>query len=857
MARYQLPDGRIVEDAPGGGYNVVSGPPQGLGGGQRLSGPDPRKAAAEERAQAAADRAANADARQAAAAERAARNEERALTKADKEAADPKTSESEKTAAFLATRLAGALQDIKRVGAPQADQKPSMLSGLAGMFGGTARNLANNEDRQRIEAAQEDAIDSALTLGTGAAYSKEQLVGYRQGLFPQIGDKPATIADKTRRFERMISAARLKAGAAAPLIDKAIGEYNAPAKQDAAAPVADVDKSTVLQAAPGNDQRAIATGATRSEPDDATSSALDKMIREGRSSTYINAYLKGNGSDPVSAASVAAAQAYLKTPAGKAFTGSMGSATRTVPQSLMDRASVSPLASLVTGAAGAATGGFNDEIKGALQTAALGGNLSDNIANANAEKQGLAALNPKSNLLGNVVGGIGAQVSVGALASKFPALAAAAAKAPALLRNIGASPLVRDVAQGAVYGAGENNDNRTLGALIGGGAAGAGGSILRQATGAAGAVFSGVKADASRRLAAQGIPLTGGQIMRDRGGVLGSTIGGIEDGLTSVPGVGELISERRNDGLRAMNQAVFDKAGKPIGYQASGVGAEGLDALNAAKGDAYSNSLGNMNLRVDPQLGTELAPAAVAGTNLPGSLKDQFEATMRKVAGFIDPTTGMIPGRAVQAIKQTIRAEKAASQGAPGGQFLVDALRPADDAFMGLAARQAPDAFSGYQAADATHGMSKVLEKAVNSASGKSGDPGVFGGAQLANGLKGSKVTGATHDELDQLARDAVRVLPSQLGDSGSAKRLMLGLGSTGALGAGGVAAPAAIGPGAALGGLAAILNSKIGQQVVQGALIGDRGAALTQFGNGIKSLSPYAGMLGSNTAAPWLLQSQ
>jgi hypothetical protein len=57
-----------------------------------------------------------------------------------------------------------------------------------------------------------------LTLGTGAAYTKEQLKGYRESYFPQIGDSPQVIKDKEARLLNVIDAAKMAAGRAAQLV---------------------------------------------------------------------------------------------------------------------------------------------------------------------------------------------------------------------------------------------------------------------------------------------------------------------------------------------------------------------------------------------------------------------------------------------------------------------------------------------------------------------------------------------------------------------------------------------------------------------------------------------------------------
>jgi hypothetical protein len=126
------------------------------------------------------------------------------------------TTEAERTAAFLATRLAKGMQQLRALDKDAPGFFEAASSGT--MLG----NYLTDENRQRVVAAQREILDSALTLGTGAAYTAEQIESYRKAYFPQPGDKPGTIADKMDRLQTALGAARIKAGAAASQIDLAI-----------------------------------------------------------------------------------------------------------------------------------------------------------------------------------------------------------------------------------------------------------------------------------------------------------------------------------------------------------------------------------------------------------------------------------------------------------------------------------------------------------------------------------------------------------------------------------------------------------------------------------------------------------
>lgn len=142
-------------------------------------------------------------------------------SKPAKAAGGGNATEGERKAATLLARMDGSLKQLESVLEKNPNAaKPGMLAeGLRAMpiFGGdTPANIVTPEARQRVEAAQLDILDAALTLGTGAAYTKEQLQGYRKSYFPQIGDDANTVKDKQDRLNNVLQAARIAAGRAAP-----------------------------------------------------------------------------------------------------------------------------------------------------------------------------------------------------------------------------------------------------------------------------------------------------------------------------------------------------------------------------------------------------------------------------------------------------------------------------------------------------------------------------------------------------------------------------------------------------------------------------------------------------------------
>lgn len=138
-------------------------------------------------------------------------------------ASGAQTSEGERKAATLLGRLRFSQDQLKAATTESPDAaSPPALGSIAGSINPVLGNLATPEARQRVEAAQLDILDAALTLGTGAAYTKEQLEGYRKSYFPQYGDKQKTKEDKQARLNNIIKQAEIAAGRALKLSPSAI-----------------------------------------------------------------------------------------------------------------------------------------------------------------------------------------------------------------------------------------------------------------------------------------------------------------------------------------------------------------------------------------------------------------------------------------------------------------------------------------------------------------------------------------------------------------------------------------------------------------------------------------------------------
>ena len=175
-----------------------------------------------------------------------------------------KTTEDMNKSAGYALRMERALEDIAAAEKLDPDaNRPGVGVALLDMLPTALGNAGKSAERQNVEAAQLDALDAALTLNTGAAYTKEQLQSLRKAYFPQVYDKPPAIEGKKRRLEGLIKTARLRARGAYPQTHG--GELGA-AKPPGAAQVAQVRSAADYTALPSGTVYTDPNGVQRRKP---------------------------------------------------------------------------------------------------------------------------------------------------------------------------------------------------------------------------------------------------------------------------------------------------------------------------------------------------------------------------------------------------------------------------------------------------------------------------------------------------------------------------------------------------------------------------------------------------------------
>lgn len=433
-------------------------------------------------------------------------------------------------------------------------------------------------------------------------------------------------------------------------------------------------------------------------------------------------------------------------------------------------------------------------------------------------------LNPISSAIGQVGGAIAgtgglAKLGTRAIEGASPSLAArvlGGGKGAQFARNA-----LGDTAYGAVYG------GVTEGEPLSGAAAAAVGSGLGQLGGSAlGKVIGGMDVGAAQKaLQARGVPLTTGQL-------LGGMTKGIEDRLTGIPLIGDMVNARRLEGLRAFDKAAMQEAVDPIGGKASEIGNDGIQALYDQTSKSYDNATAGVNVPIDPQFSADIAAVRGGGGNLPPDYAARLDQALSNRLDPITQGTAITGDQYQQAFRGLKGYRNSAAQAAPGfeGDYR-DALTKALDALTGQMQRGGGDqVVQGLRNSDAAYRGVKTIEKAAKKAVNgtTSGEIQVFTPAQLNTAATQTADKFGGPRPFADLGDAGQRVLPSKIPDSGTAGRLatfalpaVLGGSSVGVGAVAGGADGAQTGGLTSLGIAAALLagGTKTGQKAIQKAL--------------------------------------
>lgn len=300
-----------------------------------------------------------------------------------------------------------------------------------------------------------------------------------------------------------------------------------------------------------------------------------------------------------------------------------------------------------------------------------------------------------------------------------------------------------------------------LGAATGG-VLGAGGEVAAR-------VVAPAIAPAARRLLDAGVRLTPGQM-------LGGIAKGAEGRLTSIiPTTSGAIRRSIEDFNRVAYDKVLSRIGKA--YEGKTVGYDGIDAVEKELSKEYNRILPNINFRADDQFVADLSNLREMASEMPIDENRQFEAILKNRIlkrmgreGVMDGQTFKAAESELSQISRGLRRSEVEGQRQLGSAVdeLNGTLREAIE-------RQNPDSSEALRRAN---GAWAAFVRIRDAAANRVKSLGVFTPSDLLTASKraGGRRVFARGDALMQdLARDAEEVLPSNVPDSGTAGRLLVG----------------------------------------------------------------------------------
>ncbi len=276
-------------------------------------------------------------------------------------------------------------------------------------------------------------------------------------------------------------------------------------------------------------------------------------------------------------------------------------------------------------------------------------------------------------------------------------------------------------------------------------------------------------------LMAEGVRPTPGQIA-------GGPARWMEDKLSSVPFVGDVIRAAQRRPTVELNTAAINRSLEPIGQRLPAdlrTGREAVDFAHTTISNAYSDLLPQLNVAVDQRFGQEMNNVITGARGLPNNVGPQLETLLRErvLSRF---NNGQMTGQAMKEIESelgTLARDYSRSNIASERQMGAG-LRATQQALRDLVERSNPGHVGELQSINRAFANLARVERAAGSAGAVEG---TFSAPQLSNAVRMEDPSRrrnafARGNAMMQDLSDAGRaVLPSTVPDSGTAPRLMTG----------------------------------------------------------------------------------
>lgn len=291
---------------------------------------------------------------------------------------------------------------------------------------------------------------------------------------------------------------------------------------------------------------------------------------------------------------------------------------------------------------------------------------------------------------------------------------------------------------------------------------------------AARALVTGRSANPVEKLISEGVVPSLGQ-------KLGGAAKRVEEALTSVPLLGDVIKGSQTRGIESFNRAALNRVLKPIGTELPKnmeVGHRAVDFAHSTVSKSYDDVLPKLSGKLDEELLNGIKSIDDISSQLPEAQAKQLSAIIKNNVLNKFDKAGSIDGKALKdslsrvgkLIRQYGKSEN------PDHQLMSEALGVVKDSMSGMLQRLNPKHAETLKGVDEAYANLVRVERAAASLGAKNG---VFTPNQLASAVKAAdaslRKTGYARGNalMQDLAESGQNVLSQTLPDSGTATRLL------------------------------------------------------------------------------------
>lgn len=267
---------------------------------------------------------------------------------------------------------------------------------------------------------------------------------------------------------------------------------------------------------------------------------------------------------------------------------------------------------------------------------------------------------------------------------------------------------------------------------------------------------------------------------------IGQTLGGfanrLEEKAQSLPIIGDAIMAARNRAREEFNRATINKAVAPIGETVDEIGHAGVAQAGDKLSAAYDSALSKLGgVKFDPQFNADLQQLRGLAANLTPDMAKRFENILNDHFLSRVSRNGSMIAETIKQAESEIgkKASSFSSRGGAEGE-LGDALAQLKFLIRQQVARANPDSAAATRAAD--QGWANLV-RVEGAAKGAKGTDGVFTPGQLLTAIRQADTSVRDRQTarglalMQDWANQGQSVLGNKYPDSGTAGRLMLGVG--------------------------------------------------------------------------------